>query len=157
MFRYEEKWGTQTRSLGIMTELQGFRTFVPSLGIGWTQLEAGEWGATARGVVVGGEYAPLENFGAVKAGVWGNRNFFVFGFSLGMNALYYRNQEIGDFVLRPEIGYSIFYFFMKYGYNFLRNDAKNYLSPHAWTLGFYIPLIPKRGKYHNPPGYPLPE
>lgn len=128
-------------SLGIYPEVQFINSPVIGVSASFARLLDVEWSSFSRGVNVGFEFDPTQDFYGPKVSVWGDFFALFFGLNAGVSLMYYRQVNRGGLYFRPEIGIGIPRLHVKYGFGFrLAGEEIMGVQRHSLTLGYHFSL-----------------
>jgi hypothetical protein len=129
-------------SLGVFPEVQFINSPVIGMSVSYARLLDVEWSAFGRGVNLGFEFDPLEQFYGPKLTLWTAGFALILGGNVSMSAMYYFQEDRSGMYLRPEIGIGIPCIHMKYGFGFrVAGDDLTGIQRHSLTLGAHIPIF----------------
>ncbi len=130
------------RSFGIYPEIQFINSPVIGVSASLARLKDVEWSSFNRGVNLGFEFDPVQEFYGPKMTVWGDIFALFTGGNVGLSMMYYRQVNRGGLYLRPEIGIGIPRLHLKYGFGFrMVGDQIAGFQRHTLTLGYHFSLI----------------
>ncbi|MCH2224671.1 MAG: hypothetical protein MK066_07875 [Crocinitomicaceae bacterium] len=125
------------RSFGIIPSVQVLNELYFGLDLGYGSLVT-RCGIGGFFSSLGVDYNPIDRIWAPNITFQGNS----FGLNFGINGTYYIQQNQGNFVLRPEIGFGLLQvLFINYGRNFFVRDDFSNVSKHTLTFSVYLPVL----------------
>lgn len=134
----------QRLSFGVYPEIQFINSPVIGVSASLAHLKDVEWTSWNRGVNLGFEFDPTQDFYGPKTTLWADMFALFLGLNASCSAMYYRQVNKGGLYLRPEIGIGIPRLHLKYGFGFrLAGDEIVGVQRHSLTLGYHFTLIKK--------------
>lgn len=132
------------RSFGVHPEIQFINSPVIGVSASIARLEEYEWSAISKGVNLGFEIDPLQEFYGPKLTVWGDLAVLLFGVNASVSTSYYFQDDQSAWFVRPEVGVGIPRLHLKYGFGFrVLGDDINGVQRHSLTLGYHITIKDK--------------
>lgn len=130
------------KTIGLVTEVNFLSHYALGAAIAYGSFEQGEGFTGGHGFTLGADYIPQQKLLAPYAEGWVSANAFLFGLYYGARTLFYMDESVTRFALRPELGYGFGKFNLYYGRNIFFNKSYSGISRNTLTFSVYFSVFP---------------